>query len=842
MDKIGDSAFYRSDDSVDNFRLKVFVRELTKMMRREGSTEAVPEAPLEQEFVLSWQEKMYGPADVADYLKNKDSSSKPKDAYEADSYRHMAMLEEKGKPMTALLKPVMIYTYTDKGNKLPRGSGPVRYNEDENMEPYLSVATTNHADSDVGVREKKVNERFYREKPYKVMHVCMATDVNVEALKNKPLYPQAHYVEHVLCTVTVYNDGLIECTPELSRNLDESRKRGAETVAASVFMNDDTVAASLKKDMGMKLRSYQVNSIDGRTYEYNLQNINDYFSPLDVDEKRKADLAKDAIHSRNNRVTESSTKGESDTSIWRQDPPSKGYEKSFVYYAEIVSGSGFEGDRLFVDYEVVVPQGWNLRTGNLVDGIGEQDLVNKAMGLDTSIDGDIGQKLALNLLESDGYLDGEEARGMLHGVTQMASASEKRGGLSLPVLRPFWKGNRLRHSFNSIARNVLGFGFFFYNCLCVTLGVHYPFWIVSAVIFFFALGSGHPGGSTQALIETKSLGEKGAGQNKDSKNHVLAGSLVSAPVANFNHLINLSFDVRDQNIAEVMNSPSSTVPTIVFTVYSVGTFGRINIEGYSYFHMPEKPGQVEACIRTWKPTGGINSQMRSYFLGSPPHIIDRANFYAANKNPQGKPVHNVLNHFGVRTENSGELRFRINVGVSDPSKVKATTATKDMSQEKKLAGARRTVDQILKTYRSGASLEKSIDFVQSTGGFSSAMFKGNMDNSTDLSKRAEMLIAQAKSRISTSSTSTSPAKGERSPDAKNAARDEYTRQRDHDSADSKSGDSGREDEPLLAPTTRSGIKMAPLQMEKVTGVKREPRRYANAGDGEGDNLLGNEEL
>ena len=135
------------------------------------------------------------------------------------------------------------------------------------------------------------------------------------------------------------------------------------------------------------------------------------------------------------------------------------------------------------------------------------------------------------------------------------------------------------------------------------------------------------------------------------------------------------------------------------------------------------------------------------------------------------------------------------------------------------------------------SIEKSIDFVQSTGGFSSAMIRGGVENSTDLSKRAEMLIAQAKSRISTASTSSAKLG---SPDAKSAVRDEYTRQREVDSADSKSGESGREDEPLLA--SRSGVQMAPLQMEKVTGVRKEPRRYAGAQDGEGDSLLGNDEL
>ena len=54
------------------------------------------------------------------------------------------------------------------------------------------------------------------------------------------------------------------------------------------------------------------------------------------------------------------------------DPPSLGFDKSIAFYGEIVSGTGFSGSKIFVDYEVLVPDGWNMRTGNLSDGIGEE--------------------------------------------------------------------------------------------------------------------------------------------------------------------------------------------------------------------------------------------------------------------------------------------------------------------------------------------------------------------------------------------------------------------------------------------------------------------------------------
>jgi hypothetical protein len=52
-----------------------------------------------------------------------------------------------------------------------------------------------------------------------------------------------------------------------------------------------------------------------------------------------------------------------DKANWNQDPPSKTYDKTVGIYAEIVSGLDFKGSNVFVNYQIHVPKGWDLRTG-----------------------------------------------------------------------------------------------------------------------------------------------------------------------------------------------------------------------------------------------------------------------------------------------------------------------------------------------------------------------------------------------------------------------------------------------------------------------------------------------
>ena len=67
--------------------------------------------------------------------------------------------------------------------------GPPIVNEDpeeEILESYVSKSMDGQFMQDGDVRGMKVRERLFREKPFKTMHVCMATDVNVEVIKDGP--------------------------------------------------------------------------------------------------------------------------------------------------------------------------------------------------------------------------------------------------------------------------------------------------------------------------------------------------------------------------------------------------------------------------------------------------------------------------------------------------------------------------------------------------------------------------------------------------------------------------------------------------------------------------------
>ena len=809
---------YRTNDSVDNFRLRCTIRETSKPFTSDGRRQ--DNKAFEEDLTLSWQEKKYGPKDIANFLTNKSKGLKnfAKDGAEAETFRHMTHLEERGKPLMNLLSPVMLYTYTDKNEGKPLERAPVRFSADDNIEPYLGVATSSHSGrAEAANREKHAGDRIFRERPYKIMHVCMATDVDVDAIQNSPLFPEAHYNEHVLASIRIYNDGMVECAPRLSEAMNEEGGKGSETVGPSMFSNDLTAAAAINPNKGLKLSTYTVNSAAGREFEYCLQNLHRTDSPAELDCKRRTELAKDAAAARNNRINE-----EDDENCWRQDPPSKGFHKSIAFFAEIVSGTSFTGDRLYVDYEVLTPNGWNLRTGNLVDGLGEQDLINKAMGDDGVIDDQKEAEhatAARNLLDVDGFADGDEAEGMLRGVTQMALAYDCAGGQVLHGKRQRWKGNRRNFLLDSMSRHIGGYGYFFFNVLCILLGVNYPLWIVSAMLLLMALVTGTPSGPTQAVLcRDKDSTEKGRGSMKTKANRVMEGPLVSQPVANFNHLINLSFDFKDGNDADVPSAPSSSVPTVVFTVYSIGFLGQIQVEGYGYHHLPEVGSTEDVEIQMWKPLGGINSQMRDYFLGASPHLLDSAKFFNASGNAKNN---GVLNRFGMRSENSGKIRFRLQAAVTDPRKARHSIVKKERKEDTKLNGARRTVNEILKNYRGGSDLSSSMQMAAGAMGMTMTKTSVSSSGMTDLSKRAEMLIAQAKERVRLSGGLSSVGGGS----VLASTQEESTRSSVDYSA------------PLNLRDSAGRPQMASLDMDKVPGASRGVRRYADEGE-EGESLLG----
>ena len=150
--------------------------------------------------------------------------------------------------------------------------------------------------------------------------------------------------------------------------------------------------------------------------------------------------------------------------------------------------------------------------------------------------------------------------------------------------------------------------------VAIILGDAFPFWVVPSLGIVFIVGTGYPSGTIQTVLfdsmqtiskASKKGGVGGSGgkgnSGKVSVHHSgmetstrrrETGPLIYPAVAHFNHLINLSFDVRDMDVALQIQSmnlgAASRTPTIHLQVYSVGWMDRYVLEGYGYMPLPDE--------------------------------------------------------------------------------------------------------------------------------------------------------------------------------------------------------------------------------------------------------------
>ena len=486
------------------------------------------------------------------------------------------------------------------------------------------------------------------------MHICLATDIDINALKDVKSNIKdisSHMVEHILCSIKLYNDGFLEVTPGFSGVISESSDSmtagvgcAPERSSLSLFLDDNTVRTGISK--GFKLTTNKIRSNKGIEYEYSIQNINDILIPYQTAEIMKKQKLLDKKSFIQN-------KSSSDTSTWKQDPPSKNFDKVIGIYAEIVNGENFFGKNLFVNYQVQVPQGWVIRTGNLNDGTAERDVAalvsveklregystseigefqslkgtnkgkEKSEGSMNNRDrergGERGGKdkeniSGVDILALDGYTDGLSAHGMLYGTTHTVIARESRGMTSL-IDRSKYKPSYVNFTFQKGTRLFIGFSFYIITVVAIILGQSYPFWLVPALVILFTLGTGYPGGTIQVILRKneskKSMNNnntynnnKNNHNNDDKKNNDkkninktntytqnesqnrLVGPLISTTVAHFNHLLSLSFDVKDLSQSAQSINPFQKTPIMHFQVYSTSLMGRFVLEGYGYYQIP----------------------------------------------------------------------------------------------------------------------------------------------------------------------------------------------------------------------------------------------------------------
>jgi hypothetical protein len=582
----------------------------------------------------------------------------------------------------------------------------------------LGAALRNTGSSyrDLNERQKDLTQRLFRDRPFKSMYICLATDAldsMTRAVTHEPqqldspedtLLLSSSLREHILCAVKLYQDGVLEISPAFSSIVEEDSTAtllqssiGQAGSPMSVFLDDSTIEAGMRK--GFRLSSFKVRSIKGAEYEYVLHNVNDILVPHQLEAIETKQSVQNAIKAAENR---GSTIGGHN---WKQDPSKK--DRTLGVYAEIVSGKSFEGDSLVVTYELVLPQNWTLRTGDLSDGVANSDRDTASVSSASSASMHSGSR-------AGDY-------GMMHGATHAAIASQPiRTFFQIPLHRPKWRGIQLAYSLESCSlgepsRIIIGLSFFVVSVFSVIVGLEYPFWVVPALGILLVTGMGVPGGPPQVVLirntttTTNSTIMK-VNHQQNSRDRTPQVDTHS-PTAVFNHLIRFSVDVSDIDSAAAVaegggqgyasKAPSAHMATLVFQVYSSCWFGRYRLEGCGYHHLSDRPGQEAVEIKTWKPVGGgIRDKMNDLFLGNSVQFKDNLFVDSVNK------ASVALNKFGVQSQSSGSIFLRTQSISTDARRV--DEFFREHSEQVVMHAeasnkVKKTVDDILRSFRSSTT-------------------------------------------------------------------------------------------------------------------------------------------
>eukprot|EP01039_Chlorochromonas_danica_P010371 gene10371-11482_t len=675
--------YYHTTDPVENFFLRVVVREISRP-RGSGS----------QQFFFDekvrWQQKLYSPADVADYVVNKSDSRGS--VAQMETRNCLARLERDGQNVRAMLRDPMVVTYIDRDNR--------------------------HAQEEVtnGVT-RKVPETLLRGSGCKTMSICLVMDLEVdrllEACEKDPFYrPRDFFEEHLLMEVKIYQDGLVEISPGLSKPLTEPRAilpldlgvQFASSATSSsaqsncqslnLFLDDLTVRAGQR--LGFAMSSYRLKSSrSGAEFEFFVFNDSELVNPVALEGFLFRQRLLDSLHSQENVLHTN----------WKQDPPqatSTAVEKNnhkvdyetICWQLELQMAEGFEADSLFVVYAVQLPEGFRLRTGNLTDGAVNQ----RGAGLVTK----------------------EEEEGMLQGCTHVGRLNPR---LPCQLAQNCFLGRQ--HSF------VAGTAYFIVSCAAIIVGLEYLIFVALALVLlcFLYQYNTFPGRlllllpddlapSVNHFVNYLPAADYFSKQSERQK--LLQGSAMHREAIVLNHLVNFSCDYpasSDDSTTTSSSSSSSTgprMPEISFQVYrSDGSVTECI--GYGNFSLPARAGGISLAIPTVMPVAGAYHNLCAFFLGtyakfkSPFYMSDVYGALDRKEVVSGKA--SGLNRFGLVTQSSGTLhvrgqaivtRRRPSAGAPEANtrgKVTDRPLTLLAKQEKRLE-TRKTVEEILSAFRS----------------------------------------------------------------------------------------------------------------------------------------------
>ena len=123
-----------------------------------------------------------------------------------------------------------------------------------------------------------------------------------------------------------------------------------------------------------------------------------------------------------------------------------------------------------------------------------------------------------------------------------------------------------------------------------------------------------------------------------------------------------SFPLDFQLLAQTENMAER--PYLLLQVNSIDSWGRHRVEGYGFVHFPSEPGYHKIEVETWRPRGSLTSEIHSFFLGGSIRIHKLEELIRTKYiDEQGKA--DVVNRFGLETENAGKIRVNLNMCLQD---------------------------------------------------------------------------------------------------------------------------------------------------------------------------------
>eukprot|EP01035_Chromulina_nebulosa_P003024 gene3024-4125_t len=138
------STYYRTEDPLENLQLRIVIYEISKPRSYED-TQARTQ-PFQYSRIINWQEKLFSPSEILDYITHKES--KKGSAAQLENRRLLERMErnsEKDAPFKAadILSEQMVYTYIDKDHYAANTDSPLRSAANSagaGLEPYLGAA------------------------------------------------------------------------------------------------------------------------------------------------------------------------------------------------------------------------------------------------------------------------------------------------------------------------------------------------------------------------------------------------------------------------------------------------------------------------------------------------------------------------------------------------------------------------------------------------------------------------------------------------------------------------------------------------------------------------------